>query len=159
MSSRSATAISCPNIAFIKYWGNRDDHLRIPSTGSISMNLDGLETRTCVQFNSQLTSDSVILNGVPAHDPARQTRRETSQSYPRTRGSLAICLGGEREQLPDGRRHRFVGLRLRGADLGCLSRRRARAGGARAIAPGAPWFRFGQPLGARWLRGVAGWRG
>ena len=155
----SATAIASPNIAFIKYWGNRDDQLRIPSTGSISMNLDGLETRTCVQFDSQLTSDSVILNGVPAHDPARQRVVKHLNLIRERAGSLAICLGGERKQLPDGRRHRFVGLRLRGAHIGGLSRRRTRAGGARAIAPGAPWFRFGQPLGAGWLRGVAGWQG
>ena len=42
----TATAQSHPNIAFIKYWGNRDNELRIPSNSSISMNLDGLFTRT-----------------------------------------------------------------------------------------------------------------
>lgn len=68
----SAIAIANPNIAFIKYWGNRDNDLHIPSTGSISMNLEGLETRTCVQFDPQLTSDTVILNGKSASDPARQ---------------------------------------------------------------------------------------
>ena len=50
----AATAIANPNIAFIKYWGNRDHNLRIPSTGSISMNLAGLETRTCVHFDPEL---------------------------------------------------------------------------------------------------------
>jgi len=34
----TATARSCSNIALIKYWGNRDDALRIPANGSISMN-------------------------------------------------------------------------------------------------------------------------
>lgn len=42
----TATAQAHPNIAFIKYWGNRDERLRLPSNGSISMNLAGLETRT-----------------------------------------------------------------------------------------------------------------
>lgn len=57
-----ATAVAHPNIAFIKYWGNRDDALRIPSNGSISMNLDSLATRTTVRFDLRLKSDTLILN-------------------------------------------------------------------------------------------------
>jgi diphosphomevalonate decarboxylase len=57
----TATAISHPNIAFIKYWGNRDNTLRLPVNGSISMNLDGLFTRTTVSFNSAKT-DSLVIN-------------------------------------------------------------------------------------------------
>lgn len=57
-----ATAVAHPNIAFIKYWGNRDDALRIPLNGSISMNLDSLTTRTTVRFDSKLKSDTLILN-------------------------------------------------------------------------------------------------
>jgi diphosphomevalonate decarboxylase len=59
----SATAQASPNIAFIKYWGNRDAHLRLPSNGSISMNLEGLTTRTQVTFDPSLESDSLVLNG------------------------------------------------------------------------------------------------
>ena len=57
----TATAISHPNIAFIKYWGNRDNTLRLPVNGSISMNLDGLFTRTTVSFNSAKT-DTLAIN-------------------------------------------------------------------------------------------------
>jgi diphosphomevalonate decarboxylase len=46
------TAQAHPNIAFIKYWGNRDNELRLPVNGSISMNLDGLFTKTTVSFNA-----------------------------------------------------------------------------------------------------------
>lgn len=63
MPAYSATAISHPNIAFIKYWGNRDDSLRIPMNGSISMNLDGLETTTRVTFDPDRHEDLLILNG------------------------------------------------------------------------------------------------
>ena len=59
----TATATANPNIAFIKYWGNRDNTLRLPVNGSISMNLDGLFTRTTVSFQSSLSSDALIING------------------------------------------------------------------------------------------------
>lgn len=58
-----ATAQANPNIAFIKYWGNRDNALRLPSNGSISMNLDGLFTRTTVSFQPSLPFDELIING------------------------------------------------------------------------------------------------
>ena len=58
----TAAAFAHPNIAFIKYWGNRDAALRLPSNGSISMNLEGLFTRTRVTFSSA-SADSLTLNG------------------------------------------------------------------------------------------------
>jgi diphosphomevalonate decarboxylase len=67
MSSLTATAIAHPNIAFIKYWGNRDDSLRLPSNGSISMNLDGLKTQTCVEFDANLSKDILFINNEPIH--------------------------------------------------------------------------------------------
>jgi diphosphomevalonate decarboxylase len=70
MQTRCATAVSCPNIAFIKYWGNRDDGLRLPANGSISMNLAGLETVTSVTFDPQRREDEFIFDGVPQAGPA-----------------------------------------------------------------------------------------
>ena len=58
----SATAIAHPNIAFIKFWGNRDSELRIPANSSLSMNLAGLVTRTRVTFDPALTSDQLSIN-------------------------------------------------------------------------------------------------
>lgn len=66
----SATAIANSNIAFIKYWGNRDHALRIPSNGSISMNLAGLITRTQVAFDESERQDGVLINERPAHGQA-----------------------------------------------------------------------------------------
>ena len=59
-------AIAHPNIALIKYWGNREDALRIPANGSISLTLGGLENRMSVRFDDRLDSDSLIINGEPA---------------------------------------------------------------------------------------------
>ena len=63
----SAIAQSHPNIAFIKYWGNRDDNLRIPANGSISMNLAGLCSHTRVSFKAGLDRDQLTLNGEAAN--------------------------------------------------------------------------------------------
>jgi diphosphomevalonate decarboxylase len=66
MPNLTATSIACANIAFIKYWGNRDNALRIPVNGSISINLDGLFTRTTVTFDAFIPCDELILNGKTA---------------------------------------------------------------------------------------------
>jgi diphosphomevalonate decarboxylase len=63
MPTRKATACSCSNIAFIKYWGNIDETLRLPASGSISMNLCGLETRTTVEFSPDLQADTLSVDG------------------------------------------------------------------------------------------------
>lgn len=66
-----ATAVAHPNIALIKYWGRRDDARNLPLTGSISITLDGLDTRTTVLFDDGLEGDELVLDGAPATDVAR----------------------------------------------------------------------------------------
>ncbi len=63
MSTYSSTSVACANIAFIKYWGNRDHDLRIPANTSFSMNLKELQTRTTVTLDAFLASDELIING------------------------------------------------------------------------------------------------
>ena len=65
----TATALAFPNIAFIKYWGDRDAALRIPANGSISMNLDGLYTRTEVTFDPSLSQDELAINAQRVTSP------------------------------------------------------------------------------------------
>jgi diphosphomevalonate decarboxylase len=60
---QSSAAVAHPNIAFIKYWGNQNQDLRIPSNNSLSMNLRELETRTQVNFDPSLQKDQLILDG------------------------------------------------------------------------------------------------
>ena len=59
-------AIAHPNIALIKYWGNKDDELRIPANGSISLTLGGLDNRMSVRFDEGLNADALIINGEPS---------------------------------------------------------------------------------------------
>ena len=72
MSNRKATAVSCANIALIKYWGNRDERLRLPANASLSMNLAGLETRTTVAFDEGLAEDEVKIGGEAQTDRAKE---------------------------------------------------------------------------------------
>ncbi|MCC7358220.1 MAG: diphosphomevalonate decarboxylase [Anaerolineales bacterium] len=63
MPAHAATAVSCANIAFIKYWGNTDEALRLPANASLSMNLAGVETETTVTFVDNLAADEVFIGG------------------------------------------------------------------------------------------------
>ena len=64
MQIGKATACANPNIALIKYWGNRDHALRIPANSSLSMNMAGLTTTTTVAFDDLLRDDVAVLDGV-----------------------------------------------------------------------------------------------
>ncbi len=72
MSNWRATAVSCSNIALIKYWGNRDHALRLPSNASLSMNMGGLTTTTTVEFDPALKQDLLILGGREIIDRGRE---------------------------------------------------------------------------------------
>lgn len=72
MKTDSVIALAHPNIAFIKYWGNRDEALRLPANGSLSMNLGALSTTTSVEFRSDLKQDDLIIDNVNAPPAALQ---------------------------------------------------------------------------------------
>ena len=61
--SLTATARAYSNIAFIKYWGNVDDELRLPANSSLSMNLAELHTTTTVRWSKTLSADHLTING------------------------------------------------------------------------------------------------
>jgi diphosphomevalonate decarboxylase len=58
----TATAVAHSNIALVKYWGKRNPELNLPATGSISLTLKELFTRTSVTFNSSFQNDILYLN-------------------------------------------------------------------------------------------------
>lgn len=54
------------NIALIKYWGKADEDLIIPMTSSLSLTLDGLSTRTEVEFlDATAGSDLLTIDDQP----------------------------------------------------------------------------------------------
>ncbi|MBI2018113.1 diphosphomevalonate decarboxylase [Candidatus Daviesbacteria bacterium] len=58
-----ATAIAPSNIAFTKYWGRKDEELRLPENGSVSMSLSNLLTTTTVEFSDKYNKDEITING------------------------------------------------------------------------------------------------
>ncbi len=60
------TACGTPNIAFIKYWGKRDEKLILPHNSSFSMTMspDALKTTTSVLFSNKLKEDQFYIDGV-----------------------------------------------------------------------------------------------
>jgi diphosphomevalonate decarboxylase len=85
----TASAVAFSNIALIKYWGNRDDLLRLPSNGSISINLEGLYARTQVAFDPGISQDTLLLNG----------KQENGKGLERMVGFLDLARGLARENL------------------------------------------------------------
>jgi len=65
MQVGTATACANPNIALVKYWGNANQALRLPSNPSLSMNMAGLTSTTTVAFDLRLETDEVVLDGAP----------------------------------------------------------------------------------------------
>ncbi len=57
------TVTATPNIAFIKYWGNRNQELRLPAADSLSMTLDAPTVEVTAEFADTLTIDSFDENG------------------------------------------------------------------------------------------------
>ncbi len=56
---------SSPSLAFIKYWGKADGGTNLPAVPSLALTLDGLTTRTEVQFSDK---DSLELDGKTSSD-------------------------------------------------------------------------------------------
>lgn len=51
------------NIAFIKYWGKKNEELILPQNNSLSLTLDAFYTDTKVTFDPQLTEDILLIDG------------------------------------------------------------------------------------------------
>jgi diphosphomevalonate decarboxylase len=60
---KKTTVISSGDIALIKYWGKKDEVLRLPENGSIALKLSDLTTTTTVEFDENLTEDDITIEG------------------------------------------------------------------------------------------------
>lgn len=97
-----AAAAASPNIAFVKYWGNRNNLLRIPTNGSISMTMGGLETQTTVTFKPNQPRDSLVIDGQSA-DPGSLQRMSSHLDIVRQLSGLKMAAVVEsRNSFPQG---------------------------------------------------------
>ncbi len=60
---KKTTVEASSDIALVKYWGKKDEVLRLPENGSISLILAGLDTLTTVEFDQKLARDEVLIQG------------------------------------------------------------------------------------------------
>ncbi len=93
------TAQAGTNIALVKYWGKRDAALNLPATGSLSLTLAELGTRTTVRFldgsdhaDADGDGDRVTLNGAPAD---ARVRARVSAFLDRVRARAGITQRAE----------------------------------------------------------------
>lgn len=127
---QTVTALANPNIAFIKYWGNRDAALRLPVNGSISMNLGGLFARTTVIFDLDLPSDSLILNGQPQSGAPLERVSRFLDHIRALAGSRAFAQVISENNFPTG-----AGIASSAAAFSALSVAGARAAGLELSEP------------------------
>ncbi len=63
-----ATALAPSNLAFVKYWGRKDETLRLPTNASLSVALSGMTTKTTVEFSDILKKDEIVINETSLED-------------------------------------------------------------------------------------------
>ena len=132
-----ATAKAPSNIAFIKYWGKRDERLRLPLNSSVSMNLDRIYTVTTVEFSKRFEKDVFVLKGAKTTEKEKQrvfkhldrvrrlagitTRAKvvSENNFPKGTGLSSSASGFAALSLAAAT---AAGLRLSEKELSCLAR-------------------------------------
>ncbi len=77
------------NIALLKYWGKKDELLKIPFQSSLSLTLDNLGTTTTITLDSTLISDQLFFGG----QRANQTEELKMLKYLNLVRQLYSCTG------------------------------------------------------------------
>lgn len=83
---KKTTFKASPDIALVKYWGKKDEVLRLPENGSVSMIVGGLETTTTVEFQPDLNKDEVMIQG----EKVTQELKRVSKHLDRIRNLAGI---------------------------------------------------------------------
>ncbi len=99
-----ATAEASPNIAFIKYWGKRDEKLILPQNSSLSMTLSSttLKTTTSVVASNKINEDTFYINGkkLEMSDPEVRERLKAIGIMRELSGTTARVLAVSSNNFP-----------------------------------------------------------
>jgi len=164
-----ATALACSNIAFVKYWGKRDEALRLPLNSSVSMALSQATTRTTVAFESRLCQDEVAIDGCAApalvrlrvvrhldrirqiSGVAQRARVASFNGFPPDAGLASSASGFAALTLAGTR---AAGLELSAKELSCLARLGS-GSAARSIPGGFSEWHAGSEHESSWGEQIA----
>ncbi len=72
---KKTTIKASSDIALVKYWGKKDEVLRLPENGSVSIILDGLDTITTVEFSKNYTADQVFIQDEEIENSSNEAAR------------------------------------------------------------------------------------
>lgn len=132
-----ATAKAPTNIAFIKYWGKKDEKLRIPENDSLAMCLDKEFTITTVEFQKNLKEDQIVIDNQKVKGTEKERVVEhldrirkkaqiklfakvaSQNSFPAAAGLASSASGFAALTLAASQ---AAGLELSEKDLSCLAR-------------------------------------
>src|SRR5699024_7284824 len=95
-----ATAKAHTNIALIKYWGKRNEILKLPMNNSLSLTLDDLYTKTTVEFQSDLENDTFYLNGNVKQGTSLQRVKDFLHLIRRASGKNEYALVQSENKVP-----------------------------------------------------------
>lgn len=118
-------AVSSPNIALIKYWGNRDEALRLPAADSLSMVLDTPNVEASVEAADVFSVRSTNADGSDAPQSEKSIARlkkhwELTKTYLREIGKAEGLPAGisiaVRSAIPPG-----IGIASSAAVFSCLA--------------------------------------
>jgi len=146
---RRVTARACSNVALLKYWGRKENKLRLPANNSISVNLSGLTSVTTIE---EASSDELMIDGKKERGKAFERvikfldmaggedrvkcRVVSKNSFPKSTGMSSSASGFAALA---GAASKFFGLDLNEKKLSMLARKGS--GSACRSIPGG-WVRW-----------------
>ena len=134
---KKTTVKSLANIALIKYWGKKDEALRLPLNNSISVNLSGAFSLTTVEFSPQLRKDRIEMVGEEIGEKEKEriiehldrvremakiefrARVKTKNNFPKGAGVASSASGFSALSLAAAR---AAGLKLSSKEVSILAR-------------------------------------